>query len=624
MTAASDYDKLEKTFAKIETFLSVFPGDKNIEEASVELLACVMNAIEMTIAYYLSSTGESKSLSILTAYTDGGAIPIAERMWKALRDGEDYQGNLITSIDEIDAAVQKLILEAQISGIAGTREAMERVLNGESKKTKYPNSSNHQRLTRHPGVEQLVLLEVHNRGQSGVILANIQDLFQQGEELMIQLKESEAVIVAEVQRTGNELKKEIADLVTVANQIKSMLDDGAAGRSIAVTLTLPKDAVDEFKFLRARVDELEQNQLLLNQRPDSGYALTPSHPLEGLPWYSTPPSPQPQPLQATYGHQPPHYPQQPPFYAQDVWLQLPQGLHYPQPPKSPEPIIPASALLHFFADIINLDVADINTILDFSHAIPLRSRSRAKQVISTPQFTAWATASTSRELLIRGSPGADATSAKQAMSLVAASLVVGLRGTSRIQAVPPNSVASGSADSRFVSLIFFCGRHIESDDEFVGGAAMIRSFIAQLLQGDDEFTANTTFWQREVDLDALHQQQSGDVVALCGLFAMLVSRLPRHKTVVCVVDGIECYERREYEGDMRVVLGWLVGLARDESIGPAVKVLVTSPVGTVSVHEAFEDGGGYGGREEENVLFLEGLPLMGEEYGLLDVEGGLL
>jgi hypothetical protein len=42
----------------MEIFLALFPGDQNIVNASVELLACVFDATEKTIVYYLSSTCE--------------------------------------------------------------------------------------------------------------------------------------------------------------------------------------------------------------------------------------------------------------------------------------------------------------------------------------------------------------------------------------------------------------------------------------------------------------------------------------------------------------------------------------------------------------------------------------
>ena len=48
---------LEKSFAKVEIYLATFPGDENIERASVSLIACILKAVELAIAFLLSSTG---------------------------------------------------------------------------------------------------------------------------------------------------------------------------------------------------------------------------------------------------------------------------------------------------------------------------------------------------------------------------------------------------------------------------------------------------------------------------------------------------------------------------------------------------------------------------------------
>jgi hypothetical protein len=46
--------ELEKSFSMVEIYLATFPGDLNVERASVDLIACVLKAIELVIAYFLS------------------------------------------------------------------------------------------------------------------------------------------------------------------------------------------------------------------------------------------------------------------------------------------------------------------------------------------------------------------------------------------------------------------------------------------------------------------------------------------------------------------------------------------------------------------------------------------
>jgi hypothetical protein len=52
-------DKLEKSFAKMEIYLATFPGDENIEGASIALIVCILKAVELAIAFFLSSTCEA-------------------------------------------------------------------------------------------------------------------------------------------------------------------------------------------------------------------------------------------------------------------------------------------------------------------------------------------------------------------------------------------------------------------------------------------------------------------------------------------------------------------------------------------------------------------------------------
>jgi len=57
VTTAVDCDELEETFAKMEVFLAVFSEDENIINASIALLACVLDATERTIVYFCSRAG---------------------------------------------------------------------------------------------------------------------------------------------------------------------------------------------------------------------------------------------------------------------------------------------------------------------------------------------------------------------------------------------------------------------------------------------------------------------------------------------------------------------------------------------------------------------------------------
>lgn len=50
------FDQVEKMFADIELFIHMYPKDKNIEKASVDLLASTLFAAENVIAFFTKGT----------------------------------------------------------------------------------------------------------------------------------------------------------------------------------------------------------------------------------------------------------------------------------------------------------------------------------------------------------------------------------------------------------------------------------------------------------------------------------------------------------------------------------------------------------------------------------------
>ncbi|RYP92924.1 hypothetical protein DL770_000974 [Monosporascus sp. CRB-9-2] len=102
ITAVFNGEDLEKTFAQVELFLAIFPGDENITKACVRLIADILSAIEGTIVYFLSHTGS-------LGHSKGK---------------DDFQKELLDSIAKIQAGTRDLIDEAQMSHMAGTRTAM--------------------------------------------------------------------------------------------------------------------------------------------------------------------------------------------------------------------------------------------------------------------------------------------------------------------------------------------------------------------------------------------------------------------------------------------------------------------------------------------------------------------
>ena len=223
-----------------------------------------------------------------------------------------------------------------------------------------------------------------------------------------------------------------------------------------------------------------------------------------------------------------------------------------------------------------------------------QSRCHAEAALSHPTFRNWLTKPASTELLIHGA--ADADEEGSGVSLLSATLFQAL-GTKE----------------RYIRLAFFCGLHTEADDRFVGGTAMVKSFIAQLLrQYDFDLTFLCNNDGSEVQLQRLRK---GKVKDLCRLLTCLVRLLPANTKVVYIIDQIGTYECDEHENMMIRVLKTVLGQVRDSEMRCTVKVLATSDEATDTVRDAFSD-------EDECLLDVEALEYNEvEEYAIVESEG---
>ncbi|KAK2609894.1 hypothetical protein N8I77_003366 [Diaporthe amygdali] len=110
MTAGLDRDDLEKKFSSIEVFLATFPKDLAIKEASVQLIAATLKAIEDVIGFFLESN--------------------AKKAMSATLRGKDYQKKPLESIEQIRIRSEELLQAAQKSHIAETKQMLDVVLKG--------------------------------------------------------------------------------------------------------------------------------------------------------------------------------------------------------------------------------------------------------------------------------------------------------------------------------------------------------------------------------------------------------------------------------------------------------------------------------------------------------------
>ncbi|KAL6858457.1 hypothetical protein J3F83DRAFT_750862 [Trichoderma novae-zelandiae] len=258
--------------------------------------------------------------------------------------------------------------------------------------------------------------------------------------------------------------------------------------------------------------------------------------------------------------------------------------HHPRPISPQRRIINSSSILDILNIPRDLDSVDLQAVKDYSYRLPRKYHARAVQVTQTREFRQWIVTPTPTRLLIHGDFSLHALDSGRVspLSFFCFLLVHMLR-----------------ARERYVTLVFFCGFHVDEEDCNVGGAAIMRSFIAQLLR---QMGPSFIPLDRSIDLDSVAQEDC-DISKLCDLFVHLVrQQLHRDRTLVCIIDGVGEYETDELEPAMMAVMKTLLqfrkpaeqGNGAEPSSHGDVKVLATTPFATEAVRELFlsEDGDG--------------------------------
>lgn len=228
-----------------------------------------------------------------------------------------------------------------------------------------------------------------------------------------------------------------------------------------------------------------------------------------------------------------------------------------------EPYVSQSDLYRIL-NIPDLEKSDMEHIIQSKEILATASQGKLELLMRNPRFRNWLAAPSSAELLIHGNSVALHVSP---LSLFCSMLVQNLERM-----------------HRFRTVVFFCGRHIESSDPYAGGRGMIKSLIAQLLL---QHTFDLSFCKPAF----VALVERGDISASCALFAWLAGQMNKDVGLFCVIDGINFYEHGEYLDDMAVVLRSLLNQRQESGVHAAFKILVASPSITTDVRKAFHEQG---------------------------------
>lgn len=365
--------------------------------------------------------------------------------------------------------------------------------------------------------------------------------------------------------------------------------------------TITDHPIDHITHLTEQIEKLRETTISAPNSTSSSpnyLALPPTIPFSPLNFSALSP-----PNSSIYG------PQSIGYRPDSPWAFSPQYLEarHPSPssahsrPASPAPfnIATLRSLLTRFEAIEEID---LNAILENDEqSIPFREKRKADLIVSTKQFHDWMVTNQSSELLVHGEfrRTRSAYEPVSALSVFCATLTQTFRRAGQQQ----------------IALVFFCGNHVERDDQHRGPGAMICSFIAQLVKLWS-FEATNLGGSGDHPLSQVDVETTisgGRLPKLCELFGHLVRLLPEQATVFCIIEGISHYETDDFEEGLLEVLGFLLGLARTRDMAATIKFLATSPTTSDLVQNRFSD-------DDSSFISLAEIRDLGQGLGSMQLE----
>jgi hypothetical protein len=235
--------------------------------------------------------------------------------------------------------------------------------------------------------------------------------------------------------------------------------------------------------------------------------------------------------------------------------------------------------------IEQIDQIDLYNIRNLAERISPEDRGRAEQVVETREFKQWMLSD--KRWVYSGSEWVfddeDFHLTWRTMKLLVHGDSNSNDNVSSLSVLCASLKKVLSTRRRFISLVFFCGRHLHGDKN-PGPLAMIRSLVGQLLEQNPAYSAGVA---QQVSMPDVER---GNIPALCDLFRFLIGQLPSTITVFCMIDGVGLYEEEQYWDDMETILSFIQAFVEDEGIHAPVKLFLTSPQPTRYVWRTFQDG----------------------------------
>lgn len=509
--------------------------------------------------------------------------------------GKEYQKRPLASLEQIRVRGDQLLQAAQESHITDTQQKLDMVLKGQCPDALKDLLPQPNLCRKHSGTA-LSFLEQKETG------TNVRDITEKVTSVLEKLNEREAndaflrnkllhVLIEAEQEKKRDLEEK--------RKFKGMCQDSCELSFAIAKLIYFQDLEDNLLRLNVHVEELREQ------------ARTPSPRL-----FPQPPSPHApsQAILTSLPHMPVYMPSSlHPYMAHNLmvplaspwnsgeWFHIPFPGQYRQISSSTEPhpetldIARIRSLLQIHDSFDDLGTQEI--LENERRSIPFRERHKADLIVSTPQFHDWMVSNKPGELLVHG----DFRGPQSSLAHVSAISVfcATLTKTLRVQG------------QQHIVLVFYCGCHMERDDQHRGAKSMIRSFAAQLVRSSVFDDVAQVRLQCQLDSQGLLEaaSRSGSLSQLHQLFESLVRLLPEQITLICLIDGISHYETDDFEDEVLSTINFLLGLVRSDNTAACIKVLATSPTTTDMVQHKFRN-------DEKSFISLAAIRNLGHALGL--------
>ena len=235
------------------------------------------------------------------------------------------------------------------------------------------------------------------------------------------------------------------------------------------------------------------------------------------------------------------------------------GLDTNRSPDSP-PGLPSPQVHSFLVQILDVRYEqgdrDLLMILRQTQEFDLACKTLLARVLANTRFRRWITAGDSDLIYVEGRLDPSSFGRTSPVAYICANLV------HLFQDKP-----------KTMTLYFFCGQHVASNDNLQGPKGLIRSILAKLLMAwPDAPLSNIDLTSFQEDIERI------SIDVLCHTFELILGQAPSDCTLYLVIDDLSQFERDSWDDDYASLLYMLNGLVQNGGFGPRVMVLVTSPI----------------------------------------------